>query len=219
MMSNSPWCRAILMCFIAATSLIDAIILAAYGIRVDPGLNFGTVVQISSLLILIGFTHFRPAPILISIRDIFILSYLFAGISLAGALAQYWIAGSTEGYYDSIISSVDKAIGFDWLELYLWTSSTPWAIKYGKIAYMSFFITPFLTIAILIYNNNPARAERYVLSHAIGLTVTLMIFAMIPTQCALSYYVGNHDLYRPVTDMTYINVLNYFGQMILILSD
>ncbi|WP_404481454.1 phosphatase PAP2 family protein [Novosphingobium sp. BL-52-GroH] len=132
---------------------------------------------------------------------------LFAAISFAGAIATYALAARSTGWVDAPLRDLDLAIGFDWLALYrVWTSH-PLLMALGRTAYTTISLTPLLLVAGLVLYRREDVLQRFMVTFAVALAITVAIFAVAPAKDAFAHLLGDRAGYLPITRDLHVHVI------------
>ena len=126
--------------------------------------------------------------------------FLFAALSLAGALVSYWFARiSPAPFADAILYRADLLLGFDWREAYPRYVALPAIHRAMQLCYASIAYTPALLMAGLAARGFEQRIREFLVAYSIGLTATMISFFFLPAKSALEFVLQGRATYMPQT--------------------
>jgi hypothetical protein len=194
--------RVALWALLAVTAAILLVALAMAGLTLDIAHSYGPIVLLVIAAGLAG--YYRHAPTERSKRIIELIENvaLFSLISLLGALATYVVAKATAGSYGRAFAAFDRMIGYDWAASYYFVASHRGIAAIAEFAYLSIFFTPPMLITGLVLGGHVQRVRGFLFAFALALGLTIAIFALLPAQSALGYYIGSESAYSPPSGMT-----------------
>lgn len=115
---------------------------------------------------------------------------LFAVISLVTAAASYIAMRSGQPFVDPLLDRADAAIGLSWPAIRRAVVERPALHALLQCCYLACFITPPLVLALLWLTGRHERMYRLTAAHAVGGTLTVLIFSLAPAEAAFAYYAG-----------------------------
>ena len=151
--------------------------------------------------------------------DTFEYLTLLSLIGTIGAVGSYAIAALTSGYADDLLAGADRALGFDWVGLYAFTSTNPWIAQIGGVSYGSIFTCPAILAFALGWTGRRAHARRFIFAFGATLALTLLIFALVPARAALGYYMGSNPAYMPQSGIGHVEIIESLRAGTLTLVD
>lgn len=132
---------------------------------------------------------------------------LLSLISTIGAFATYAVAALGTGYTDDLLAALDRALGFDWVAFYTFTSNHPWLSIAGKIGYVSIFLSPTILVLAFAWTGRRIEARRFLFAFGVALALTVLIFAFFPARAALEYYMGATPAYMPQSGIHHVQLI------------
>lgn len=153
--------------------------------------------QVSSVAVNYGASslaaaRFRPVNLIWFTRLIHSLESLsvFFIITFFGIVASYMAAQVSEGWRDHQLLSVDRNMGFNWRSYWNFTMSHDIYRLALDLGYTSINILPvFLIIALNIFNKRSVAAH-FILTYALSLGITVIIFLFFPAKSAAVEILG-----------------------------
>jgi hypothetical protein len=175
---------------IAATAVVDAVLLSANGIAI--GLDCATV----TLSLCLGglSVAFQRIPSMSLLCSSVAQSYAFSMI--AGFLSYGALAASPFPLADGLLSRADAAIGFDWVAWFEWINANPNLHFVLAKAYLSI---PFQIFGLLFYFSyaDANRVHEFLLAGILTSFITVLIMVMLPAVGAWSQHnVGIIEIWR-----------------------
>lgn len=135
------------------------------------------------------------------------LSAVFSAICMGGALLSYVVAALSSGYVDPLLARWDEALGFDWVAAYQFTAAHPAVQLAGRWAYATIFLSPLLVIAGLSAAGQADHCRRFVVTYALALALTVLLFAWFPARGPLTYY-GVEVAYHTATGAKHVATID-----------
>jgi membrane-associated phospholipid phosphatase len=184
--------------WIVVLSLLCAAIAAleALGISVTLGSRAMTLASSVAIVLFLSFVHTPSFAWTQKVLDLCNGMLLFGTISLIGALVSYAVLRVTPfADADPLLYRADLAFGLDWRAIYdeYLQYPTLGAIL-GKL-YMAIFWIPLLVVASLAVTGQERVLHRFLVTFALALAITLVVFVFFPAVTPLIYLIGENPPY------------------------
>lgn len=121
------------------------------------------------------------------LRDCAEDTFLFAAISLLGAVGSYAVAARTTGWIDEPLVRMDALIGFNWETWYRVVADHRSLQILGTAVYASIFVTPAIILYTCAASGQRAEARHFLASFWIAAVISLFLFRFLPTLGPLAY--------------------------------
>jgi len=138
------------------------------------------------------YTVHRPNPQFSTLLNCTV--YLIA-FTNALALLSYFSASLNLTFLDAQFAAIDKAMGFDWIEMLRWTNEHPtigWTLTF---AYMSSIPQLLIVVLILSFTMRLEEVKDYTALFAITGTIVIVTAAILPAEGAYVYYAPDPSLF------------------------
>jgi hypothetical protein len=145
--------------------------------------------------------HHAATPVRRRARDFADSALIFSAITVLGGIASYAAACDTRGFMDAALARGDAALHFNWLDWYETVVRHPVLQALGKTAYGSIYITPWVLIGAMTWQDQQARTRQFLATFWLGAVMTLALFPLFPAKGALDYLWQGPIPYMPTSGL------------------